>query len=83
MAPKRKKFFISPDDFDFDQLVPSKEKGTKNPKIVSQVLVDPATKRNYVEVLILAMDKRKDSVHPTDYTMQIVELRVETHESVK
>lgn len=74
---------ISPDEFDFEQLDPPKAKNTKKPKTVSRVLVDPATKRKYVEVMVPSSNKNKDNIEPEDYTMQTVELGVETHESVK
>ncbi|XP_059067816.1 uncharacterized protein LOC131858553 [Cryptomeria japonica] len=69
VAPKRKKHVISPDEFDFEQLAPSKFKGTKKPKIVSRVLVDPTIKRKYAETLatkveddlIMAGKIRKDA----------------------
>lgn len=83
VAPKRKKQVISPDEFDFEQLVPPKPKGTKKPKTVSRVLVDPKSKRKYAEVMVPSSDKNKDDVRPEDYIMQTVELGQETHESVK
>ncbi|XP_059078092.1 uncharacterized protein LOC131876666 [Cryptomeria japonica] len=64
-------------------LVPPKPKGTKKSKTVSRVLVDPATKRKYVEVIVPSSDKSKDNIQPEDYTMQTVDLGVEMHESVK
>lgn len=81
--PKRKRQVISPDNFDFDQLGPVKQKVTKKPKTVSRILVDLVSKRKYDEVLVSSSDKDKDNIQFADYTMQIIELGVETYESVK
>ncbi|XP_059066362.1 uncharacterized protein LOC131857677 [Cryptomeria japonica] len=83
VAPKRKKRVILPDEFDFEQLTPPKSKSTKKPKTVSRVLVDPTTKMKYAEVMVPSSNKNKDNIQLGDYTMQTVELGVETHESVK
>lgn len=69
VAPKRKKKVISLDEFDFEQLAPSKAKSTKKPKIISRVLVDPTTKRKYVEVMVPSSDMNKDSIQLEDYSM--------------
>lgn len=47
------------------------------------MLVDLATKRKYVEVMVPSSDKSKDNIQTEEYTMQTVELGVETHDSVK
>lgn len=47
------------------------------------MVVDPASKRKYVEVMVPSSNKEKGSIRLEDYTMQVVELEVETHESVK
>lgn len=83
VVPKRKKQVISPDDFDFDQLGLVKEKVTKKPNTMSRILVDPVRKRKYAEVLMPSSNKDKDNIQSIDYTMQTMELGVETHESVK
>lgn len=74
---------ISLDEFDFELLVPPKPKGIKKPKTVSRVVVDPASKRKYVEVMAPSSDKEKGNIRSEDYTMQVIELRVEAHERVK
>lgn len=62
VAPKRKKQVICLDEFDFERLVPPKPKGTKKPKMVSQVLVDPTSKRKYAEVMVPLLDKDKGNI---------------------
>lgn len=83
VASKRKKQVISPDDFNFDQLGPIKNKVTKKPKTMSRILVDLVSKKKYDEVLVSSSYKDKENIQPVGYTMQTVELGIETHESVK
>ncbi|XP_057813397.1 uncharacterized protein LOC131027379 [Cryptomeria japonica] len=83
VAPKRKTQFVSPDDFEFEQLTPSKAKVAKNPKIVSRVLIDPVSKRKYAEVIVQTIGKTKENIQGANYIVQTVKLGEETRESVK
>lgn len=74
VAPKRKKQVVSPDDFDFEQLTPSKAKVAKKPKIVSRVLIDLVSKRKYPEVIVPTIGKTKENIQVADYTIQTVDL---------
>lgn len=60
-TPKRKKKAISPDDFDFIQLVPIKPKVTKKAKTLSRLRIDQS-KNKYVEMVIPHPDMDLDKV---------------------
>lgn len=54
-TPKRKKRAVSPEDFDFTQLVPVKPKTIKKAETLSRVKLDK-NKKKYVEVVIPPSD---------------------------
>lgn len=78
-APKRKKQVVSPEDFDFSQIVPIKPKTTKKAKTFSRVKVDK-NKNKYDKVVIPPQDVVIDQVQDIDYTIQRVELGKHTHD---
>lgn len=60
-TPKRKKRVISPDDFDFEKLMPPKTKGVKKAKTLSRIKVDESRSK-YAEISIPPQGKSRDEI---------------------
>lgn len=80
-APKRKKWAISPEDFDFNQIVPIKPKTTKNVKTLTRVNIDK-NKNKYVEVVDPPSNAIIGQVQDSDYVIHRIEVGKQTHDFV-